>query len=45
MMKNKLFTALTVIFVVLLISSCATSRKYGCPSVSKVEVQKKNFHS
>ena len=44
-MKNKLLTALMFTLVIVLITSCATSRKYGCPSVSKVQVEKKNFNS
>ncbi|GEM_PF-3395858 len=30
-MKNKLLAALTLLTLVVMISSCAGSRKYGCP--------------
>jgi len=38
-MKNKLTTGLSLLLMIVIISSCATSRKYGCPSVSKIEVK------
>ena len=33
-MKNKLLAAFMLLTMVALVSSCATSRKYGCPSAS-----------
>lgn len=30
-MKNKFLTALLLLTVITMITSCATSRKYGCP--------------
>lgn len=44
-MKNKIVALAGLILMIVSITSCATSRKYGCPAVSKVEIEKKNFHS
>ena len=33
-MKNKFITGISLLLMIVLISSCATSRKYGCPIVS-----------
>lgn len=33
-MKNKVFASILVLTMIILVSSCATSRKYGCPSVN-----------
>jgi hypothetical protein len=44
-MKNKLIGLIGLALMVVTVTSCATSRKYGCPTVSKIETAKKNFHS
>jgi len=44
-MKNKIVAFAGLIVMVVLISSCATSRKYGCPTASKPQIEKKNFQS
>lgn len=36
-MKTKLLSGFFLLSVILALSSCATSKKYGCPSVAKVE--------
>ena len=38
-MKNKLFAGLALLILAITVCSCATSRKYGCPTVS-VETKK-----
>jgi len=44
-MKNKIVALSGFILMLVLMSSCATSRKYGCPTVSKPPIEKKNFQS
>jgi len=39
-MKNKILSAFVFLILAISICSCATSRKYGCPSVSVVETKK-----
>ena len=38
-MKNKIIAGFALLVFVITVSSCATSRKYGCPTVS-VEAKK-----
>ncbi|HEX7846163.1 MAG TPA: hypothetical protein VF476_10220 [Chitinophagaceae bacterium] len=40
-MKNRFFAAILLIAMVVAVSSCATSRKYGCPMVG-LKTQKAN---
>ena len=40
-MKNRFYAAFLLIVMVAAVSSCATSRKYGCPTVS-TKTQKAN---
>ncbi len=41
-MKNKVFASILLLAMIILVSSCATSRKYGCPSV-QVKSEKTNI--
>jgi hypothetical protein len=34
-----------LVLMIVTISSCATSRKYGCPTVSKPQNENKSFRS
>jgi hypothetical protein len=38
-MKNKVIAFMAIMLLVVAISSCATSRKFGCPTVSKNETK------
>ena len=44
-MKTKFIAGFALIIMAISVCSCATSRKYGCPPVSKTPIEKKDFQS
>jgi len=39
LMKNKIIAFFGIVLMVVAVSSCATSKRYGCPTVSKIELK------